>query len=66
MSETRLTELEARYALLEHTVSELSEVLYRQQRELDALREWLGKVQDRLAAEPGLVDAGRQDKPPHY
>lgn len=66
MSDHRLDELEARYAHLEHTVSELSEVIWRQQRELDALKEHFSSLQDRLAADPGLVDATRQDKPPHY
>ena len=66
MSDHRLDELEARYAQLEHTVSELSEVIWRQQRELDALKEHFSALQDRLAADPGLVDATRQDKPPHY
>lgn len=66
MSETRLDELEARYAQLEHTLGELSDVVWRQQRELDALKEQLGKMQDRFAADPGLVDGTRQDKPPHY
>lgn len=66
MDETRLTELEIRNAHLEKTVAELSEVLWRQQRELDALKEQLGKLSDRLDADPGLVDATRQDRPPHY
>jgi SlyX protein len=66
MSESRLDELEARYTQLEHTLSELSEVVWRQQRELDLLHEQLGQLRARLGAEPGLVDATRQEKPPHY
>lgn len=66
MSEKRLDELEARYAQLEHTVEELSQVVYRQHRELDALKDALAKLQDKFDAGPGLVDATRQDKPPHY
>jgi SlyX protein len=63
----RLTELEVRSAHLEHQVEELSEVLYRQQRELDDLKTVLRGVQDRVgASEPGLIDAAREDKPPHY
>ncbi|MCC6335315.1 MAG: SlyX family protein [Myxococcales bacterium] len=66
MSELRLTELEMSHAHLEKTVAELSEVVWRQQQQLDALKELFGSLKERLAAEPGLVDAGRQDKPPHY
>lgn len=66
MSESRLDELEARYAQLEHTLEELSQVVYRQQRELDGLKDALVKLQDKFDAGPGLVDATRQDKPPHY
>jgi SlyX protein len=65
MLEKRLDELEARYAQLEHTVEELSGVVYRQQREIDALRDALARLKDKFAAEPGLVDAMRQDRPPH-
>lgn len=66
MSDTRLENLEVKCAHLEKLVQELSEVLWAQQRELDALREQVRGVKDRLAAEPGLVDAGRHDVPPHY
>ncbi len=63
-SDERVVELEVKYAHLERTVSELNEVLYRQQRELDALKETLRRLQDK--SEPGLVDASAQEKPPHY
>lgn len=66
MTEARLTHLETMYAHLEKTVAELSEVVWRQQREIDALKEAIGTLQERLAAEPGLVEAGGHDKPPHY
>jgi uncharacterized coiled-coil protein SlyX len=34
---------------------------------LDALTAGMKRLQDRLAAvEPGLVEAGGDDKPPHY
>lgn len=66
MSEARIEELEIRYAHLEKTLHELSDVVWRQQRELDLLRDVVKRMQDRLPAEHGLVDAARQDKPPHY
>ena len=64
--QNRLTELEVRYAHLEKLIEDLSEVVYRQQREVDALKETTRHLRDKLAAEPGLVDPSRQDRPPHY
>lgn len=66
MSEPRIAELESRYALLEQQVAELSEVLWRQQRELDGLRAAYLSLREKLQGDPGLVDASRDDKPPHY
>jgi SlyX protein len=66
MSDPRLDEIEARYSLLEKTVQELSDVIWRQQQELDALRQLTHRLRDRLEADPGLVDATRADRPPHY
>ena len=62
----RLTELEVRYTLLEKLVQDLSEVVYRQQREVDLLKESTRRLEERLSADPGLVDASRNDRPPHY
>lgn len=66
MSETRLSDLEVKCAYLEKTLSELSEVVWRQQRELDALKDGYRGLKDRLNAEPGLVDAAITERPPHY
>lgn len=66
MSESRLSELEVKCAYLEKTLSELSEVVWRQQRELDALKDAYRGLKDRLSAEPGLVDAAVTERPPHY
>lgn len=65
-TEERVTELEIRSAHLEQLLSELSEVLYRQQKELDGLRSAVEKVKDRVKGDPGLVDAAMNDWPPHY
>ena len=62
----RLIEVEIRAAHLEKSVSELSEVIYLQQKELDQLRQAVGQLREKLAADPGLVDSARNDKPPHY
>ena len=66
MSEQRTDDLEVRYAHLEQLVQELSEVVWKQQRELDHLRETIRGLKDRFQGEAGLVDASRDDLPPHY
>jgi SlyX protein len=66
VSDQRLADLEIKTAYLEKTLGELSDVVWRQQRELDALKEQYRSLKDRVAADPGLVDASRNDRPPHY
>jgi SlyX protein len=66
MSETRLADLEVKCAHLEKMVSDLSEVMWRQQKELDALKDAYRGLKDRLAGDPGLVEAGNNERPPHY
>jgi SlyX protein len=66
MSDQRLAELEVKCAYLEKTVADLSDVLWRQQRELDALKDGYRSLNDRIASDVGLVDASRNDRPPHY
>ncbi len=67
MHDDRLTDLESRLAFQEHTIQELSDEIYRQQKQivhLDQLcRLMLQKLQDVSATLPGKpVD----EKPPHY
>jgi SlyX protein len=66
MSDIALAELEIRYSHLEKLVNELSEVIYKQQKEIDALKEGYVKIKERLPNDTGLVDASRYDLPPHY
>lgn len=66
MSETRLADLEVKCAYLEKTLSELSDVVWKQQRELDALKDAYRGLKARLNAEPGLVDGSVNERPPHY
>ena len=66
MSDQRLADLEVKCAYLEKTLGDLSDVVWRQQRELDTMRDAYKQLRDRVAADPGLVDASRQDRPPHY
>ena len=67
MTEHRVERLEFKVAHLEKAVQDLSDVLYRQQRELDALRErnreltvQVQELEDR-GADPNPVEI-----PPHY
>ena len=64
--ESRIVELELRYMQQQELLQELSEVLYAQRQELDALRAELELVKKKVEGEPGLVDARQQEKPPHY
>lgn len=66
MSDQRLADLEIKCAYLEKTVAELSDVLWKQQQQLDGLVESHKNLKERVAADPGLVDASRHDRPPHY
>ncbi len=64
--EDRISELEARFTLQERQVSELSEVLWKQQQELDRLTKTVIELSQKLSGDPGLVDAHQHEKPPHY
>ncbi|MFO0596913.1 MAG: SlyX family protein [Myxococcaceae bacterium] len=61
-----LADVQVKCAYLEKTVGELSDVVWRQQQELDALKEVVRGLKDKLSGDPGLVDASRHDRPPHY
>ena len=65
-TDSRLDELEARYTHLQDEVDQLSQVLFQQQRTLDLLTQVLERLRDKVAADPGLVDAAANEKPPHY
>ncbi len=66
MDETRLADLEVKCAHLEKMVSDLSEVMWRQQKELDALKDAYRGIKDKMSGDPGLVDASINERPPHY
>jgi uncharacterized coiled-coil protein SlyX len=69
MSTEALEQLETKMAFLDHANAVLSDIVSRQQRDIDALR-------DRLTALAALVQAGRDsdatprsaadERPPHY
>ncbi len=69
MSETdRFEILETKLAHVEHTVNELSDIIARQQREIDAARGQVKQLALRLAGLEAPQGAGSasEEKPPHY
>jgi uncharacterized coiled-coil protein SlyX len=59
----RLIELETRYTHLERQVADLSEVVFEQQKALDALRKQLLALSARVDQQGGPTP---NDRPPHY
>lgn len=66
MDEKRIAELELRYMQQQDLLQELSDVLYDQQKTLSALKAEVEALKQKLAGDPGLVDARQQERPPHY
>ena len=69
MNPETLEQIETKVAFLERANAELSDVVYRQQREIDDLRVRLTSLSARL--DSGQPDGGRpytleEEKPPHY
>jgi uncharacterized coiled-coil protein SlyX len=61
--ESRLTDLEIRYAHLERQVAELSDVVFAQQRTIDGLVRQLTATKSDIAQLSAPVT---NEKPPHY
>jgi SlyX protein len=67
LSDDRVERLEFKVAHLEKAVQELSDVLYRQQREIDALRERGRALAEQVQElEDRGADPARVEIPPHY
>jgi SlyX protein len=64
--EARVIELEIRHTEQAELLSQLSDVLVSQQKALDSVTLEVERLRQRLAAEPGLVEANVHEKPPHY
>jgi SlyX protein len=66
--ETSIEEIETKIAFLERAVGELSDVVIRQQREIQSLKGEVEQLRDRLEAaqaQDGSAGAGFE-RPPHY
>ena len=69
MDESRLTELESSVAFQDRTIQDLSDVVCRQQQEIDALKAEYKKLMERLenTEHSGGGEAEPEDEtPPHY
>ena len=68
MNDEALEQIQTKIAYLERAASELSDVMFRQHREIQALEAKLNAVVDRLSAtQPDEVPRpADQEKPPHY
>ena len=66
--EQRLDQLEIKVAYLEQANAELSDEMFRQRRELEALREQLSALTGRFEAAQAQPTAytPEEEKPPHY
>ena len=64
----RLASLEEKLAFLERAVNDLSDVVVRQQKELDRATDRHQRLLDKLAAmeSDGGASATAEEKPPHY
>ncbi len=68
MDSEQLEQIETKIAFLERANLELSDVVYRQQQELRALRAQVDALAQRLAAAQTLdrVRTLEEERPPHY
>jgi uncharacterized coiled-coil protein SlyX len=68
MDEDIVERLELKLAFLERAAAELSDVVYRQHKELEGLREGLRALAEKLDARQSADPARRpeDERPPHY
>lgn len=69
LMEARIAELECRIAFQDHTLDELGNVIARQQREIDILREQVRSLAEQtrdLRPSPLDQNSGDEPPPPHY
>jgi SlyX protein len=69
MSADAIERLETKIAYLERANHELSDVVYRQQREIQGLRAKFDSLVERVSSLSGSSDEGRtpeDERPPHY
>ena len=64
----RLTDIEIKLAHAEQSLSELSDVMFRQQQQIDRLERLLATLNERLQANEsgGGMGGPADERPPHY
>jgi SlyX protein len=66
MNAESLELLETRIAFLEHANAELSDVVTRQQRDIDALRDQIAALASRIRESDAAPRDAGDERPPHY
>jgi SlyX protein len=66
--EERFIEIETKVAYQEHSISELNDVIYRQQQQIDQLERICNALTDSMhdMAESAGSDKSAHERPPHY
>ena len=65
--ESRLEEIEAKLSLTEDLLDELNKTVYRQQTQIDQLKNELAALRDQVRTDmPGESQGPREEIPPHY
>ena len=61
-----IEDIESKIAYLERAVGELSDVAFRQQREIQVLKAEIAQLRDRLEAAQAGPASADLERPPHY
>ncbi|EEZ79606.1 MAG: SlyX family protein [Candidatus Thioglobus sp.] len=68
--EKKITELEEKFAFLDHTIEELNNVVFRQTQKIDELETMLKHLSSQIRQMNSQKDTGDSevinDRPPHY
>lgn len=68
--EDKILDLETRISFQEHTIGELNDTVYAQQRQIDrlehALRDMLGRLKQMVGDNDGPDSDDATERPPHY
>ena len=68
MNEDRLVEIETKMAFQENTIKDLSDAVYSQQKQIDALNKTIKQLVDQIDDSSVISPRGnlKDEKPPHY
>ncbi len=66
MHDESLEQVQSKIAYLERAMSELSDVVFRQHREIQALEMQIKAVRERLQGAPSEARPLEEERPPHY